>query len=175
MGGYSSSMVVHEQFCIKIPKQMKLAKAAPLMQSGVAVYEPLKEHGFVSKTKQTVGVIGIGSLGALAIRIAKALGHKVVAISSKLKKNRLARKIGADHFAPSTEAAQMAIFTSKCDIILDTISQEHDINLYMPLLAIGGNYVILGTESGEQSINQVDIMSRRQTVSGSLIAGMKNT
>lgn len=175
MGGYSGSIVVHERFCIKLPKATKLAKAAPLLCSGVAVYEPLKEHGFLNRPKSVVGVIGVGSLGSLAIKIAKALGHTVIAISSGNKKNMLARKLGADHFAPSNELAQMALFSNKCDIVLDTIPVDHDINPYMHLLGIGANYVILGTETGKQTINQVEIMSSRQTITGSLIGGLKST
>lgn len=154
---------------------MNISRTAPILCQGTSVYEPLRDLGLASKSDKLVAVIGLGSLGSLAIKIAKALGHKVIAVSSKRIKESIAKQRGADHFVCSLDAVQLAVFSGKADMILDTSAVEHDINTYLPMLAMSGTYVVLGLGANEQSIRQVDIMSKRQTVSGSMFGGIAAT
>ena len=104
MGGYSGSNVVHENYVVKIPDGLPLDKAAPIMCAAITMYDPMRQHGFVDAGKKmTVGVIGIGGLGTMGIKIAKALGHDVVAISTSAHKEAMAKEKGATHFVASKD------------------------------------------------------------------------
>lgn len=143
-GGYSGSNVVHEHFVLSIPDGLPLEFTAPIMCAGITMYSPLKDHGATAGKKMTVGVIGIGGLGTMGIKIAAALGHDVVAISSSPSKEEAAKKKGATHFVVATDPESVAKCASACDIILDTVSAPHDIQAYLPMLATGGVFVCLG-------------------------------
>jgi D-arabinose 1-dehydrogenase-like Zn-dependent alcohol dehydrogenase len=142
LGGYSTVMVVHEHFGIKIPESYPLEAAGPVMCSGVTVYEPMKEHKLTKGSK--LGVIGLGGLGLTAIKIGKALGAEVSAISRGIKKEPIARENGATGFVSSTDAAQMTAAANSFDLIIDTIPMSHDPAPYHALLKPIGKYVFLG-------------------------------
>ena len=141
MGGYSASYVVHESFCLKIHNGMPLELSAPILCAGITMYSPLEQWGFVKGEKRTVGVVGIGGLGTMGVKIARALGHDVVAISTSVNKEAIARQKGATHFVVSKDPESMAKHAGLCDIILNTVSVNHDLNLYLPLLAKSGTLV----------------------------------
>jgi uncharacterized zinc-type alcohol dehydrogenase-like protein len=137
-GGYCGSSVVHEHFCLTIPKSLPLDKAAPILCAGITMWDPLRHWGFTEGKPRTVGIVGIGGLGTMGIKIAKALGHTVVAISTTAAKESLAKEKGATKFAASKDPESMKASAGTCDIILNTVSASHDINVYMPLLKKGG-------------------------------------
>lgn len=141
MGGYSASYVVHESFCLKIPNGMPLELSSPILCSGITMYSPLEHWGFTKGEKRTVGVVGIGGLGTMGVKIARALGHDVVAVSTSANKEAIARQKGATHFVVSKDPESMAKHAGMCDIILNTVSVNHDLNLYLPLLAKSGTLV----------------------------------
>ena len=108
------------------------------------MYDPLVHWGATAGKKMTIGIIGVGGLGTMGIKISKALGHDVVAISTSAGKEALAKEKGATHFVVSTNPESITANAGKCDIILNTVSADHDVNLYMPLLAKSGTMVQLG-------------------------------
>ena len=127
LGGYSGSVVLHERFVLKIPDSMPLEKVGPLLCAGITVYDPLRQWGATTGKPMTIGVAGIGGLGTMGIKLAKSLGHRVVAISSTAQKEALAKEKGADSFVVSTEWKSMNAEEGKIDIILNTISAKHSI------------------------------------------------
>lgn len=114
------------------------------MCAGITMYDPMRQHGFTDGTKKTVGVIGIGGLGTMGVKIARALGHDVVAISTSSKKQAMAMEKGATHFVVSTDPESVKACAGKCDLILNTVSAAHDVNVYFPLLAKNGIFVAIG-------------------------------
>jgi len=139
------------------------------------MYDPLRHWGFVGGAKKTVGIIGIGGLGTMGIKIAKALGHNVVAISTTAAKEAMAREKGATHFVASKDPATIQACAGMCDIIMNTVSASHDLNLYMPLLAKQGVLVQMGAAMAPHTINQLPLMFNRLTIAGSLIGGVPST
>jgi len=175
-GGYSAGHTIHEDFAIKIPEGMVLEKAAPIMCAGITVYSPLKHWGATGDEKMVVGIVGIGGLGTMGIKLARALGNDVMAISSSAHKEGLARGKGANMFACSRDPESMKAQAGKCDLILNTVSANHDINLYLPLLKKGGSTIVqLGGVVRPHSINQIGLMMGRMSVAGSAIGGIRET
>ena len=145
-GGYSGSQVTNEKFIVKIPLGMKLERTAPIVCSGITMWDPLKHWGFTTPQngKKTIGIVGVGGLGTMGIKLAKALGHDVVAISSSDKKEKLAFEKGATHFVNMKSEESRKACAKKCNIILNTVSASHDLNVYLPLLATSGILVQIG-------------------------------
>merc|ERR1719367_1530040 len=126
------------------------------------MYSPLKFHGATGKKKKTVGVVGIGGLGTMGIKLAKALGNDVMAISSSANKESLAKEKGATMFACSKDPESMKAQAGKCDLILNTVSATHDINTYIPLLAKGAATIVqLGGVTTPHSIMNFPLMMNR--------------
>lgn len=174
-GGYSESHTVHEHFIIKIPDGMDLAKTGPIMCAGITLYDPLRHWGFTKCTGKTVGIIGIGGLGTMGIKLAKAMGHKVVAISSSSKKADLAKEKGADVFVAMSDEESVKAAANTCDLILNTVSAEHDLNVYLPLVAKNGVLCQLGLVTKPHQVSQLPLMFARKSVAGSLIGGIAAT
>lgn len=122
-GGYSASQVLHEMFVVKIPDGIPIEAAAPILCAGITMYDPLIHYA--REKPMTVGIIGIGGLGTMGLKLSKALGHKVIAISTSIKKKDLSIQKGADEFVVSTDPESMANYASSCDLILNTISAAH--------------------------------------------------
>jgi len=138
-GGYSGSQVAHERFIIKVPDTMDMSRTAPIVCAGITMWDPLRHWGFTnSTTKKTVGVVGVGGLGTMGIKLASALGHDVVAISSSEAKEAMAREKGANFYVSMKSKESIKACRMKCDIILNTVSANHNLNVYMPLLAKSG-------------------------------------
>jgi len=173
-GGYSASQTVHEKFIIKIPDGYPLEAAGPVFCAGITMYSPLAHWNAVNGGMR-VGIIGIGGLGQMGVRIAKAMGNTVTAISTSKNKEEAAKAIGADNFVLSTDAESMKNAADSLDLILNTVSASHELNHYIPLLARKGTLVQLGLVMTNHAVNQMPLMFRKLSIAGSLIGGIKET
>lgn len=153
---------------------MDLEVVGPVLCAGITLYDPLVHWGAVEnsgKKQMTIGVAGIGGLGTMGVKLANALGHKVVAISTSTAKEQMAREKGASGFCVSKDPESMKAHAGTIDLLLNTVSVVHELNHYLPLLAPNGTMVMLGIMSGDHSINQMDLMGERKTVASSHIGG----
>jgi alcohol dehydrogenase (NADP+) len=173
MGGYSSAIVVKEPYVLKIKKGLPLAQVAPLLCAGITVYSPLKRYG-VKKGKK-VGVIGLGGLGHMAVKIAKALGAEVTVFSTSPSKEKDAKKFGAKHFVLTSAPENMKPYEHQLDLIIDTVSVPQDLTPYLNTLKIGGTLVLVGIASTQDQFTPSAVVFYRRSVSGSLIGGIKET
>lgn len=174
MGGYCTKMVVHEHFAILIPKNYPLASAGPVMCAGVTMYEPLRYWKAGPSSK--VAIVGLGGLGMTGIKVAKAMGCQVTAISRGEKKKALAEKSGADGFISSTSPEQMEAARQSFDLVLDTIPTEHDYMQCQKLAAVDGKCVLIGISNAFGGAILVDaITGGRSTMSASMIGGAQST
>jgi len=129
---------------MKVPDGLPLDKAGPILCAGVTMYDPLRHFGATQGTKMTIGIVGIGGLGTMGIKLSKALGHTVIAISTSANKRELALQKGADEFVVSTDPASVESQKSTCNLILNTVSAAHEVAAYLPLLRYNGTIVQLG-------------------------------
>lgn len=160
---------------MKIPEQIPLEKAGPILCAGITMYDPLRHWGATKGKKMTIGVIGVGGLGTMGIKLSKALGHKVVAISTSANKKEMAMAKGADVFVVSTDPESMKEGAGLCDLILNTVSAEHECSTYTPLLHYSGTIVQLGLVKDPHTVNQISLIRGRKTMTGSHIGGIKAT
>jgi alcohol dehydrogenase (NADP+) len=172
-GGYSQSIVVDKAFVLKIPKHLDLAATAPLLCAGITTYSPLR-HNNVSKG-QKVGVVGLGGLGHMGVKLAKALGAHVVVFTTSSNKVEDALRLGADEVVNSKNADEMKKHLNSFNFILDTVSAPHDINAYLVLLGRDGNLTQVGVPPEPLSLNVGSLIYGRRSLSGSLIGGIKET
>mmetsp|Transcript_34185 Transcript_34185/g.108659 ORF Transcript_34185/g.108659 Transcript_34185/m.108659 type:complete len:410 (-) Transcript_34185:58-1287(-) len=169
-GGYSTRMVVHERFAISIPKTYPLECAGPVFCSGITMYEPMMEYGAKEGTR--VGIIGLGGLGGIGIRIARALGCKVTAISRGQEKKSLAETLGAESYVDSKSPEQLAGAAQSLDLTIDTIPVHHDIHPYMQLLDTGGKHIMVGLSP---TMYAALLANPSRRVKASLIGGVART
>lgn len=134
------------------------------MCAGITLYDPLKHNGFTTGPKRTVGVIGIGGLGTMGLKLAKAMGHKIVAISSGASKEKLAREKGADEYVVSTDAESMKAAANSCDLILNTIAAHHEVEHYLPLLKASGTIVMIGLFTKPFEGNTLSLIFGRKSI-----------
>uniref|UniRef100_A0A7S3CU76 Enoyl reductase (ER) domain-containing protein n=1 Tax=Strombidium rassoulzadegani TaxID=1082188 RepID=A0A7S3CU76_9SPIT len=175
-GGYSKVHVVQERFCFNLPEAIPLEKAGPLLCAGITMWDPIRNFGATKPgVKKCIGIIGVGGLGTMGIKLAKALGHRVVAISRSADKAELSKEKGADAFVVSTNEEQMKSETKQIDLILNTISANHDCGIYLPLLKKDGKIVQLGACISPHPISQLPLMFNRISVAGSIIGGCPST
>lgn len=172
-GGFAQSYVCKESYTLKMPESLDMAAAAPLLCAGITVYSPLKHWG--AGPGKTVGIVGIGGLGHVAIRIAKAMGTHVVVFTTSPSKVEDAKRLGAHEAVLSSDAEQMAKFASSVDLIIDTVSAQHDVNSYLGLLAIDGSVVLVGLPPDSLSVNPFSVVHGRRSFSGSNIGGIAET
>ena len=173
-GGYSEKIIVREKFVLRIPDGLDLKGAAPLLCAGITTWSPLR-HWRV-KEGTNVGVIGLGGLGHMALKLAKGLGANVTLFSRSPGKEQDARRLGADNIVISTDTEQMASTKAKFDLIIDTVPYAHDINQYLPSLSLNGTLVFVGLLGNlEPTLNTVPLILRRRSVSGSAIGGIAET
>jgi len=173
VGGYSSKMVVHERFAILIPPNYPLNCAGPVMCAGITMYDPLKVQGAKAGTR--VGIIGLGGLGVMGIKLAKAIGCKVTAISRTRGKEELAKQCGAESFVASGDDQSMAGAAKTLDLILNTIPSTHDWAVYQSLLDTGGRQVLLGAHAGTAAAMYADKLKKNSPVVMSMVGGIPNT
>jgi uncharacterized zinc-type alcohol dehydrogenase-like protein len=173
-GGYSEKIVVSEKFVLKIPVGLDLKGAAPLLCAGITTWSPL-QHWKVGKGSK-VAVIGLGGLGHMALKLAKAMGADVALFTRSTNKVQDARRLGADKIVLSTDTAQMVSVKGQFDLIIDTVPNIHDVNPYIPTLAINGTLVLVGYLGGlEPVLHTVPMIMGRKSVAGSVIGGIPAT
>jgi len=171
-GGYSDHIVVDEKFVLRVPKNLDLAAVAPLLCAGITTYSPLR-HWKVGKGKK-VGVVGLGGLGHMAIKLAHAFGAHTVLFTTSESKRADAKRLGADDIIISKDAAQMEKHVNTFDFIIDTVSANHDINAYLNLLKRDGNLTLVGAPE-QLPVIPFSLIFKRRSFSGSLIGGIKET
>ncbi len=173
-GGYSESIVVDEDFVLRVPENLDLAGLAPVLCAGITTWSPLK-HWKVGKDSK-VAVVGLGGLGHMAIKLAHALGAEVTLFSRSPDKMQDGLDLGADQVIISSDEAQMASVTNRFDIIIDTVPYAHDLNPYIGTLATNGTLVIVGYLGPlDPMLVTVPMIMGRKTVAGSLIGGIAET
>ena len=172
-GGYSERIVVDEAFGLQIPPNLDLAATAPLLCAGITTYSPLRHHNV--SPGQKVGVVGLGGLGHVGVKLAKAMGAHVVVFTTSSNKVEDALRLGADEVVNSKNADEMKKQLNSFNFILDTVSAPHDINAYLLLLKLDGNLTQVGVPPEPLSLNVGSLIYGRRSLSGSLIGGIKET
>lgn len=172
-GGYSDSIVVDERFVLRVPSNLDLAGAAPLLCAGITTYSPMR-HWRVSKG-QKVGVVGLGGLGHMGVKFAHALGAHVVVFTTSPGKKEDALRLGADEVVISRNADEMNRHAGSFDFILDAVAAVHDINSYINLLRRDGNLTMVGAPEQPIPVSVFGLIMRRRSFSGSLIGGIEET
>jgi uncharacterized zinc-type alcohol dehydrogenase-like protein len=172
-GGYSDSIVVDERFVLRVPSNLDLAGAAPLLCAGITTYSPMRHWG-VTKGKK-VGVVGIGGLGHMAVKIAHALGAHVVAFTTSASKKEDALRLGADEVVVSRNANEMQKHAGSFHFILDAVAADHDINAYLNLLRRDGNITLVGAPEKPLAVSAFALIFGRRSLSGSPIGGIAET
>src|SRR6185503_15703543 len=172
-GGYSESIVVDEHFVLRLPSNLDVAGAAPLLCAGITTYSPMRHWG-VGKGKK-VGVVGLGGLGHMAVKFGRAFGAHVVVFTTSPNKKDDALRLGADEVVVSRNADEMKKHAFSFDFILDAVSAEHDINAYINLLARDGNLTLVGAPAKPLSVAVFGLIFQRRSFSGSLIGGIAET
>ncbi len=172
-GGYSSAIVVDENYALMIPASLGLDIAAPLMCAGITLYSPLHHWGAGPGVR--VGIVGLGGLGHMGVKIAHAMGAEVTLISHSPNKEADALRLGADHFLLSTDKEAMKAARSSFDLIINTVSAKLDVDRYMSLLALDGTMVMLGIPEEALSLRTFTLLAARRRLTGSNIGGIKET
>ncbi|MEJ7597838.1 MAG: NAD(P)-dependent alcohol dehydrogenase [Kofleriaceae bacterium] len=172
-GGYSDAIVVSEDFVVRIPDGLDLRGAAPLLCAGITTWSPLRHWKVGHDTK--LAVIGLGGLGHMALKLGKALGANVTLFTRSPDKAEDARRLGADQIVVSTDVAAMKAVRGQFDLIIDTIPYVHDLNPYVPTLALNGTLVMVGYFGPlEPPLNNAPLMGRK-SITGSVIGGIAET
>ena len=173
-GGYSTRIVVDEDFVLRIPGNLDPAAAAPLLCAGITTYSPLR-HWKVSKG-QKVGVVGLGGLGHMGVKLASAMGAHVVLFTTSPNKAEDAKRLGAHEVVVSKDAAQMQKHVNSFDFILNTVSVSHDINAFLSQLRRDGTMCMLGApDHPHPPTDMMSLIFKRRSLAGSLIGGLKET
>lgn len=173
MGGYSNNIVADEAFVLKVPDNLDPAAAAPLLCAGITTYSPLR-HWNVGKG-QKVGVVGLGGLGHMALKFAKAFGAEVVLFTTSPGKTEDAKRLGADEVIISKNEEAMAGQAGTFDFILDTVSAKHDIRPYLHMLKREGTLTLVGIPAEPLEVGSFDLALQRRRLAGSAIGGIAET
>src|SRR5213596_1935448 len=172
-GGYSENIVVDERFVLRVPSNLKPAAAAPLLCAGITTYSPMHHWGGTEGKK--VGVVGLGGVGHMAVKFARALGAHVIVFTTSPNKKEDALRLGADEVVLSRNADEMQKHAGSFDFILDAVSADHDINAYINLLGVDGNLTLVGAPAKPLSVAAFNLIGRRRSFSGSMIGGIPET
>lgn len=172
-GGYSKHLVVREEFALKVPETLDLSRAAPLLCAGITTYSPLRTWNVGPGSR--VGVIGLGGLGHMAVKLASGMGADVTVLSRSNAKEKDALALGADRLLVSTDDTAMAKAASSFDLIIDTVPVKHDLNPYMPLLDVDGTLVLVGQVGPLNEPSTVPMIMGRRRIAGSPIGGIAQT
>ena len=172
-GGYSESIVVDEHFVLHVPANLDLAGVAPLLCAGITTYSPMRRWGNITGKK--VGVVGLGGLGHMGVKFARAFGARVVVFTTSPGKKEDALRLGADEVIISTNAEEMQQHAGTFDFILDTIAVDHDINAYINMLGRDGNITLVGAPDKPLAVSAFALLFGRRSLSGSIIGGLKET
>ncbi len=172
-GGYSSQIVVNENYALKISETENLAGVAPLLCAGITTYSPLKKFN-VGKG-QKIGVVGLGGLGHMGVKLAVSMGADVTVFSTSPSKEQDARKLGAHNFVVTKEPENMKPLAGKFDFILDTVSAAHDLSMYLNLLRMNGAMVVVGVPEKPAEVHAFSLIVNNRTLAGSGIGGIAET
>jgi alcohol dehydrogenase (NADP+) len=172
-GGYSTKIVVDEDYVLKVPPKLPLERVAPLLCAGITTYSPLR-YWKIGKGHK-VGVLGLGGLGHMAVKFASAFGAKVTVLSGSPSKQRDAKRMGAADFALTRNAEKMKTLSNHFDFIIDTVSAGHDLDFYLGLLRTNGVMICVGLPSGEEQLSPFNLVLGRRSIAGSLIGGLPET
>ena len=172
-GGYSSRITVDQDFVLRLPDNVDLANAAPLLCAGITTYSPLKRFG-VGPGKR-VAVIGFGGLGHMAVKFAHAMDAEVTVLSQSLKKQDDGRKLGADHYYATSDAETFEKLAGTFDLIINTVSAKLDLDAFLGLLAVDGALVNVGAPAEPLSVDVFSLLTKGRTFAGSLIGGLPET
>ena len=172
-GGYSSQIVVDEKYGLKINDTENLAGVAPLLCAGITTYSPLKR--FNVQKGQKVGIVGLGGLGHMGVKLAASMGADVTVFSTSPSKEEDARKLGAHNFVVTKNPENMAQLAGTYDFILDTVSADHDLNMYLNLLKRGGAMVLVGAPENPAPVSAFSLIGGNKTLAGSMIGGIAET
>src|SRR5712692_1398636 len=172
-GGYSNQIVVDEQYALRIPAGLDPAAAAPLLCAGITTYSPLKQ--FNCKKGDKVGVVGLGGLGHMAVKLAASMGAEVTMLSTSKSKEADARTLGASGFAITRDETTFAKLARHFDLIIDTISAPHDYNKYLGMLRVRGTMVVVGAPTEASPVNAFTLILGSRRLAGSMIGGTAET
>ncbi|MRS19887.1 alcohol dehydrogenase catalytic domain-containing protein [Enterobacteriaceae bacterium RIT692] len=172
-GGYAKHVVVREEFVLNVPEGLDPARAAPLLCAGITVYSPLRTWNVGPGSR--VGVVGIGGLGHLAVRLAAGLGAEVTVITRSAAKAEEAHQLGAEHVLLSTSDEAMQQAASSFDVIIDTIPTRHDVSPYVQLLDVEGALVIVGALGNMEAFSSLPLIMGRRRITGSPSGGIAET
>lgn len=172
-GGYSERIVADEKYVLRLPANLDLAAAAPLLCAGITTYSPLRHWGAAPGKK--VGVVGIGGLGHMAIKIAKAMGAQVIVFTTSAAKFQDAKRLGADEVVLSSDAVAMKKHLKSLHLIIDAVSAQHDVNQYLRMLKVDGAMVLVGLPEKPLQLEPGALIMGRRSLAGSLIGGIAET
>ncbi|MGE7666616.1 NAD(P)-dependent alcohol dehydrogenase [Ureibacillus composti] len=172
-GGYSTHIVVQENFVLRIPDNIEFDVAAPLLCAGITTYSPLN-HWKIGPGKK-VAVIGLGGLGHMAVQIAHAMGAEVTVLSQTLNKKEDGLALGADHYYATKDPETFKKLARSFDFILNTVSAKIDLNAYLSLLTLDGTMVNVGAPAEPLAVNVFSLIGHRRSFAGSLIGGIRET
>jgi len=172
-GGYSESIVVDEAFVLRVPENLDLAATAPLLCAGITTYSPLK-HWKVGPG-QKVGVVGLGGLGHMGVKLAKAMGAEVIVYTTSASKVEDAKRLGADDVVLSKDESQMQRYAGRLHFVLDAVSAQHDINAYLQQLRVDGSLALVGAPEHPLPVAAFSLIPYRRSFAGSMIGGIAET
>jgi uncharacterized zinc-type alcohol dehydrogenase-like protein len=172
-GGYSDTIVVDERMVLRVPTTLNLAGVAPLLCAGITTYSPLRRFGVTKGMK--VGIVGLGGLGHMGVKFARAFGAHVVVFTASPGKTEDALRLGAHEVVVSKNADEMKKHAASFNFILDTVSAEHDINPFIHLLALNGNLTLVGAPAKPLALSSFALIFGNRSVSGSNIGGIPQT
>lgn len=169
-GGYSNNFVINEDYAVHIPSNLELAGVAPLLCAGITLYSPLKT--WQAGPGMRIGVMGLGGLGHMGVKFAHAMGAEVTVFSHSPEKEADARAMGADHFIVTKDPLNLKPLRKTFDLILNTVSADLDINLYLDLLKLDGTLVVIGLPGKPYAVNVGSLLDGRRRIAGSMIGGI---
>lgn len=173
MGGYATQIVTEQRFVYTVSDKLDAKGVAPLLCAGITTYSPLR---FVGASKEhKIGVVGLGGLGHMAVKFAVSFGAEVTMLSTSKSKEADAKKLGAHNFALTTDAAQMKKLSNHFDIIVNTISADHDYENYLKLLGVNGKMIVVGLPQRTPTCSPFDLIGKRRSIVGSMIGGTAET
>ncbi len=172
-GGYSTHIVVDEDFVLRIPDSLALEVAAPLLCAGITLYSPL--HHWGAGPGKKVAIIGMGGLGHMGVQIAHAMGAEVTVLSQSLKKQEDGARLGADHYYATSDPETFAALANSFDLIVNTVSANLDMDAYLGLLAVDGALVEVGAPEHPMPVHAFSLIPARRTLAGSMIGGIAET
>lgn len=172
-GGYSTRIVVDEDYVLRIPDGIPLERAAPLLCAGITTYSPLRHFGV--QPGDAVAVVGLGGLGHMAVKLARAMGAEVTVLSTSQAKRDDALALGAVDFLSTREDGVFEANAGRFDFIVDTVSAQHDYNAYLGLLKVDGTMVLLGVPDAPTPLGAFPLIGKRRRLAGSMIGGIRET